>query len=459
MDTPDIQQIVQSLEGRNAPSSVAEVHPADIAAALLDLDVGARRLILALLSDAKAAQVLSEADDRTQEELLELLDLPRLTRLVIEMDPDDAVDLLENLPEQTRGAVMGHLDEETRRDVDMLGGYEPESAGGIMTSEVVAVGSNETVGSAMTKLASAEQPEVMGEAFVLDPAGTLVGFVDLKSLLNAQPEDPVATVMDPDVVSIEASADQEEAARLVDRYNLPSLPVVDPAGRLKGVITADDIIDVLAEEASEDMLRLAGTGVVHPTSERILVRLRARAPWLSVTLAGTFLAGMLIEYVEATWFDGGSSGGSNGANEDFKALLYFIPLVGGMAGNVGSQSSTIMVRGFATGEVDPKRPMRVLPGEIIIALFIGLLAGVLAGLAAMVWHEDRAWIGLVVGTALPCAILVAAFAGTLVPFACNLVKVDPAYASGPFLLTLNDIAAYLIYFAVALGLMRALGVG
>ena len=142
----------------------------------------------------------------------------------------------------------------------------------------------------------------------------------------------------------------------------------------------------------------------------------------------------------------------------FRSLLYFIPLIGGMAGNVGSQSSTIMVRGFATGEVDPRRPTRVLGGEMILAVIIGLLSGLLVGLATTIVYHDTWWLGLVVGIALPCAICVAALAGTLVPFFCQAIKVDPAYASGPFLLTMNDIAAYVIYFAVAIGLMRTLGV-
>lgn len=454
MESPDIQQIVASLGNQDMGRSVGEVHPADIAAAMVDMDERTRRLVLALLSDEKAAEVLSEADDHTQEELLTLLDLGRLARLVGEMDPDDAVDVLEQVPEDTRPALLAQLDEETRRDVSLLGRYAPQSAGGIMTTEVVAVGANETVSSALGKLRDAEQVEAMGDTFVVDPAGTLVGQVDIKQLLNARPDQPVGEVMDDDLVSIDVGADQEEAARIVDRYHLTSLPVVDAAGRLKGVITADDIIDVLAEEASEDMLRLAGTGVVHPTSERIGTRLMARAPWLSVTLVGTFFAGLLIEHVEGTWFsDGGIL-----ADSHFKTLLYFIPLIGGMAGNVGSQSSTIMVRGFATGELDPLRPMRVLPGEVAIAAIIGVLSGVLVGVATTLWHADRAWMGLVVGLALPCAITMAALVGTLVPFFCHRVKVDPAYASGPFLLTLNDIGAYLIYFSVALGLMAALGV-
>ncbi|MFT7464270.1 MAG: magnesium transporter [Pseudohongiellaceae bacterium] len=459
MDSPELQKLVDNLE--EAKSSqylgpVGEVHAADIASALLDVDPPAQALLLAVLDDEKASEVLALAEEPLLESLLERLDVGRLVHLLDIMDPDDAADVLEHLPDQARSEVLAQLNEPTRRSVTLLGAFEPDSAGGVMTTEVVAVGSNETVSSALGKLAEAEQPEAMGVAYVVDPVGSLVGSVDLKALLNAAGEIKVASVMETDVVSIEAEADQEDAARLMDHYHITTLPVVDGSGALLGVITADDIIDVLAEEASEDMLRLAGTGVTHPTAERLLTRLLARAPWLSVTLIGTFFAGMLIEWVESSWFELPALDGLGG---DFKSLLYFIPLIGGMAGNVGSQSSTIMVRGFATGEVDPTRPSRVLPGELILALAIGLMSGVAVGCATALVYSEQRWLGLVVGVALPCAVFVAGLAGTLVPFACHRFKVDPAYASGPFLLTMNDIASYLIYFSVAIAIMNGLEVG
>lgn len=461
MVAPDLQKLLENLESTETPptrNTVEEVRAADIAHALTDMEDEAVLLIFSLLGDEKAAAVLAEADENTQEDLLESLGAPRVARLLNAMDPDDAADLIELVPLEIRLPILSGLDEETRRVVRMLGEYEPESAGGIMTTEVVAVGSNETVQSVLGKMRDAEQPEAMANAFVVDPAGTLVGLVDLKSLLSAGPTDTVAGIMNADVISIRVDADQEEAARLVEHYDLASVPVVDAADRLKGVITLDDIIEVMDEEASEDMLRLAGTGVTHPTTETVMRRLVARAPWLSVTLAGTFFAGLIIEYVERTWFP--SALGALGGNATrFQTLLYFIPLIGGMAGNVGSQSSTIMVRGFATGEVDPTRPMRVLRGELVLALIIGLISGVLVGVATRMLHPDMPNLGLIVGVALPCAILVAALAGTLIPFACHAVKVDPAYAGGPFLLTMNDIAAYLIYFAVAINLQEALGGG
>jgi magnesium transporter len=459
MDSPEFQDLVDSLEEAQSAQNlgaVGEIHPADIASALLDLAPPAQSLFFALLDDRKAAEVLAEVEDPVIEILLEGLDSARLVRLLDHMEPDDAADVLEQLPENSRASVLSQLDEQTRRSVTLLSAYKPDSAGGVMTTEVVAVGSNETVASALGKLRDAEQTEAMSVTFVVDPAGSLVGLVDLKHLLNAEPEVTVAGVMERDVVSIEAEADQEDAARLMEHYHITLLPVVDVAGRLKGLITADDIIEVLAEEASEDMLRMAGTGVTHPTAERLRTRLLARAPWLSVTLVGTFFAGMLIEWVEKTWF---ATGVASSMTPEFKSLLYFIPLIGGMAGNVGSQSSTIMVRGFATGEVDPKRPGKVLSGELILALAIGLFSGLVVGIATALVHSDQQWLGLVVGVALPCAILVAGLAGTLVPFACQACKVDPAYASGPFLLTLNDIAAYLIYFAVAVNIMSSLGIG
>lgn len=453
MDSPDIQTLLASLEGAShADVSLPEVYPADIAASLAHQDEDTLRLIFQLLDDERAAQVLSHCDENVQEQMLATLGQPRLVRLFIEMDPDDAADVLAVASEELRAGLLAELDDETRRDVAMLGEYEPESAGGIMTTDYVSVASNESVSAALAKVVGDDSHDTIDAVFVVDPAGTLVGIADMRALLSADPGDPVGEVMSADVISIALEEDQEEAARLVDRYDITSLPVVDTTGRLKGVITVDDIIDVLEEEASEDMLRLAGTGVTHPTSEPVMRRLRARAPWLSVTLAGTFLAAMLIEYVEATWF-----GVAEGAGDaSFRALLYYIPLIGGMAGNVGSQSSTIMVRGFATGEVDPTKPMRVLRGEILLALMIGVAAGLIVGFGVAAFHSDAQWLGAVVGLALPCAILVAALAGTLVPFACHAVGVDPAYAGGPFLLTLNDIAAFLIYFAVAIQLMRFL---
>jgi magnesium transporter len=457
MDSPDLRKILQSIESGEAPrgsQGVSEARSADIAQALSDLDEDAILLIFSLLDDVRAAEVLAETDENTQEDVLESLDVGRISRLLSAMDPDDAADLLCLAPEQSQPRIVEGLDEDTRRAVDLLVKYEPESAGGIMTTEVVAVGSNETVQSVLTKMREAEQPEAMASAFVVDPGGALVGVVDLHALLNADPSQTVDEVMDPDVISVPVDEDQEEAARLAEHYDLASLPVVDAADHLKGVITLDDIIDVLGEEATEDMLRLAGTGVTHPTTEALLTRLLARAPWLSVTLVGSFSAGLIIEYVQQTWF----AAEADGVLGVFKSLIYFIPLIGGMAGNVGSQSSTIMVRGFATGEVDPRRPMKVLGGELRLAIVIGLIAGPLVGLAAGIVHADDPWLGWVVGVALPCVIFMAALSGTLIPFACHRVRVDPAYASGPFLQTMNDISAYLIYFTVAILLMGALDV-
>ncbi|GJM21923.1 MAG: magnesium transporter MgtE [Planctomycetota bacterium] len=456
MDNPDIQKLLASLDRPDAdPARAAsgEVFAADIAASLPHMDEPTQLLIFQLLDDIKAAEVLAHADENVQAIVLGSLDQERLTRLFIEMEPDDAADLLAVAPDEARDGMLAELDDDARRSVAMLGEYEPESAGGIMTTDVVTVSSNSATDAALAKIGDDENSESMDSVFVVDNSGALVGVADVKSLLKAESPQTVGDVMSADVISIRADEDQEEAARLVDRYDITALPVVDDAGRLKGVITVDDIIDVLEEEASEDMLRLAGTGVTHPTSEPVLRRLRARAPWLAVTLAGTFVAALLIEYVERTWFEVGEGGDAN-----FRALLYFIPLIGGMAGNVGSQSSTIMVRGFATGEVDPTRPMRVLRGELLLALLIGALSALLVGCGVALAHADSAWLGWAVGLALPCAIFVAALVGTLVPFACHRVGVDPAYAGGPFLLTLNDIAAFLIYFAVAIQLMKFLGI-
>ncbi len=455
MTHPDIERLVENLESLAPRGDLAvdEVRAADIAQALTDMDEQAKVLIISLLSDEKAADVLAETDEHSIEVLLAHISAERLIRLMGWMAPDDAADLLGLVPRERRGALLAGLEEDQRRSVSTLGDHPPESAGGIMTTEVIAVGSNEKIASALRKVGTAEEPEAINTVYVVDPAGTLVGVAPLTRLLTADPALPMHRVMDPDVISVEVDADQEEAARIVDHYHLPSIPVVDAAHRLQGVITVDDVIDVIGEEASEDMLRLAGTNVLHPTSEPTLKRLRARAPWLTVTLLGTFLASLLIEHIEKTYFHSGAEVGGT-----FSMLLYFIPLIGGMAGNVGTQSSTIMVRGFATGEVDPRRPMRVLRGELVLAVLIGLLAGVLVGILAGLAFTEEPMLGWIVGVALFCSVIVAAFAGTLIPFACHAIHVDPAYAGGPFLLTLNDLSAFVIYFTVALLLLNAFGV-
>ncbi len=456
MTKEDIERLVESLEGLPPGGAlpvgtmgVEEVRAEDIADVLSDVDEATKVLIVSLLSDEKAAEVLVETDENTSQTVLEHMSQQRMVRLLDLMDPDDAADVIELAPDDLQAGVLAGLEEEQQRSVRALHEYPPQSAGGIMTTEVIAAGSQDTVAATLEVVGEAEQPEASTAVFVTDAAGTLVGVVALQDLLGADPQAEVQSVMDPDVISVPLEADQEEAARQVERYNLASLPVVDAAGRLKGVITLDDVIDVLAEEASEDMLRLAGTSVLHPTTEPILRRLRARAPWLAITLAGTFFAGLMLEAIELKWF------GGTGTTSYFSALLYFVPLIAGMAGNVGTQSSTIMVRGFATGEVDPTRPLRVLRGELILAVMIGVMAGIVVGAATTLFFSVDG-LGLVVGLALPASILTAALAGTLIPFFCHSIKVDPAYAGGPFLLTLNDLAAIAIYFGVALALKDVL---
>lgn len=456
MERPDLLKLIEGLQSQPSAQAEhrAEVHPADIASALPGVSEAAQVLILSLLDDARAAEVLAEADEPTREQLVERIAVDRIARLVNEMDPDDAADLLAVAPEEIRATLMAGLEEDKRRSVRTLGAFDPESAGGIMTTEVVAVASNESVRSALRQVNEAEQAETISAVYVVDPAGTLVGEVRLKDLLGADPDQRVGEYMRPDVISVLPDADQEEAARLVEHYRLASMPVVDAAGRLRGVITVDDIIDVIDEEASEDVLRLAGTSAVHPTNQPILRRFMARSPWLAITLTGTFAASLVLEFIERTWFGPALSS----VPSNFKLLLYFIPMIGGMAGNVGSQSSAVMVRGFATGEVDTRRPMRVLPAELLLGVMIGVTAGVVIYFVLLLAHPDQRWLALVVGAALPCAISMAALSGTLIPFLCERIHVDPAYASGPFLQTMNDLTGYIIYFAVAIALMDSLGV-
>lgn len=452
-----VQKIVDQLSEASPPTTrIRDVHAADIALALSKLDEDVQLLVLALLDDEKAAEVLTETDEPTLERLLERLPTSRLCALLDQMAPDDAADIIDVVPEERRAKVIAGLEEGQRHSVRTLGEYAPESAGGIMTTDVVAVGANETVRAALVKLRTAEEPDEITSLFVVDPAGTLVGAIQLVDLLNAERDAQVGAIMETDVISVPLDADQEEVARLVEHYRLRAVPVVDAARRLKGVVTIDDVLDVVDEEVTEDMLRLAGTSVAYPTSETLRARLVGRAPWLAITLLGSFGAGLMIETIERRWFGGLAV---PAVETDFKALLYFIPMIGSMAGNVGTQSCTVMIRGFATGSVDPERPMRVLPAELMLALTIGVVSGLVVGPLIALFQPEHRWLGLVVGASLPCAIFAGAVTGTLIPFLCHRIRVDPAYAGGPFLSTMNDLSGYVVYFSVALGLMHALAVG
>jgi magnesium transporter len=410
---------------------------------------------------------MAELDDVFAIEILRDLEPERIATILNNLPPDEGADVIAMSEEEEQPEILDRVDDELADQIRDLATYEPESAGGIMTSHFFSVEGTEQIRAVLLKVKTSDEAETINYIYIVDEAGRLDGVASVRELLQGGLNQAIQEIMERDVISVPLAMDQEEVFRTANKYHFSSLPVVDGDGTLKGIVTFDDLMEVIEEESSEDMYRMAGEVALHPTQQPIWKRIMARFPWLMVTLAGTFFAAGIIRIFEAVWkqnaelavhasfWDKLSAAFTKiEPDETWTFLICFLPMIGGMAGNVGLQSSTVMVRGFATGEVAPEFFLRILFKELIIAAVIGIISGLIIGAAIAGIYENGDHMGFVVGLSLFTAIFSAAFLGTLTPFLCQSVKVDPAYASGPLLTTLNDIFGFLIYFGIAGLLLR-----
>lgn len=409
--------------------------PADIAEIVSDLPAEQQLVVLRSLNPEEAAEVIGEAPEWVQRDLLlNLLTRHEITGILNEMAPDEGADLVALLPATVSERALQSLEPEQAKAIRALSLHDPETAGGIMTTEFVTVAPELTAGEALERLRTSLDLESISNVYVVDGDLRLLGVLSMRDILESAPEALVSDIMIHDVVSARVGDDQEDASRLLDRYDLASLPVLDDRGRLRGVITADDAMDVLEEEAEEDIAFLAGSGVVS-VRDPVRRHLAYRLPWLLITLGGGVAAAFLVLHFKPT-LDG------------IPELAIFMPVMAGMAGNVGIQSSTVMVRGFATGEMVMSIAISTLFRQVLVGLSVGAICGLLTGLIAwLVTGEVR--MGIAVSTSMVVGITSAAVIGTMLPMACQRFGVDPAVASGPFVTTMNDLVGLLIYFTVA----------
>lgn len=415
-----------------------ELHPEDIAEFLEDLSNDQKHYVFSLLDAETAAAVLEQLDLPDQSVLLRDLDERKATEILEEMSSDDIADLIADLPQEQAVDILGLMQEEEAADVQELLAYLEDSAGGIMTTEFIALRERITVAEAIETLRRlAPDAETIYYLYVINDKEELVGVLSLRDLITGQPDTPISELMERKVISVRAQTDQEEVARVVAKYDLLALPVVDDENRLLGIVTVDDVIDVIEEEATEDIYRMAGTAVPEAEGliDGILKRAKGRLPWLLGLLLGEMVAANVIEGFKETL-------------QSVVVLAYFIPVLIGMGGNVGTQSLAIAVRGLATGELETRKLRSALARELKVGLVLGLGSGVAVFLVVMAWQRLPA-IGLIVGVAMVLALVSAAFLGTLVPFVLHRFGVDPAVASGPFVTTLMDILGLLIYFVTA----------
>ncbi|MFN2444255.1 MAG: magnesium transporter [Vicinamibacterales bacterium] len=418
-------------------------HPADLAQVLGSLNDGERQAVFAVLIERNprlAMETVSEMGPEPGAQLLTNRSAEEISKLLQEIPSDDAVALVDYLPEELSREVLELMRRRESGQVETLLEYGEQTAGRIMNPRVFALGEDLTVGEAITALQGARDVEMVFYLYVGDDRRHLVGVTSLRRLLLVAPETPLKRIMTPDVISVRVDTDQEEVARLVASYNLLAVPVVDEENKLVGVITVDDVIDVIKDEATEDLLRLAGVSGDERVATPPFEALRKRLPWLGVNLVTAFLAASVVALFEGTI-------------SQVTALAVFMPIVAGMGGNAATQTLTVVVRGIALGELSWANSRKALWKESVIGLGNGVILGIVAAVIAWTTRGDP-MIGLLLGMAMVCNMFVAATAGTLVPLGLKALKVDPALASSVFITTFTDVVGFASFLGFATIFLR-----
>jgi magnesium transporter len=415
--------------------AIGELHPADLADVVEHLEDDERLSIFQILPPGVASEVLIEISTPIQESLTHELDDRALSHILNELNSDDAADIFSHLPQERAESMLGLVQPEVAEELKKLIRYETDTAGGIMALEFVSVSANSTIREAIETIRKKrEEVENLYYVWVVDDSGKLVGVVSIKDLVLEPRDKKIGDIMNPDVISVDANTDQEEVARIVRQYDLVNVPVVNGHHRLIGRITHDDIIDVIEEEASEDISLMGGVIDQEIAEESALKMSRARLPWLLLGLLGGVLSAFVISHFHTSI-------------EKILALSFFIPVIMGMGGNTGTQAATVVIRGLATGDISIVRTGKRLLTELWVALINGVLCGVLLGLIVALWLSDR-HLGLGVGLSLISVILFSGSFGAFVPFALKKFNIDPALAAGPFITTSNDILGLVIYLTM-----------
>ncbi len=443
-----LEELIEALDQKDKPrlkELFDELHSYDKAQFLMDLTPEQRKMFKHF-SDEDLAEILEELEYDEQRILIEELGMQRTAEILEEMASDEAADLLGELEDNETAEIFALMDDQEEVDIRRLMQYEEDTAGGLMTDEFITIPDTYTAEDILNKLRNlAPKAETAYYLYVTDPHLNLRGVLSLRELIVAEPETKVEEIMSERVVSVPVEMDQEEVAEIMEKYDFLALPVVKEE-KIVGIITIDDVIDVLQEETSEDIYRLGGLSGseadLRESSTSSLQSAKKRIPWLAGLLLVGIMAGTIIEQFEATL-------------EAVAVLAVFIPMMTGMAGNTGTQSLTVVVRGLTLGEFEGKGIFQVIRREAGVGIFIGLANGIVISIIAMVW-QGSAMLGAVIGVSLLITLFVATLAGTVIPLLIDKLKIDPAVASGPFITTVNDLIGLTIYFSIATYFMEQL---
>ncbi|WP_078435181.1 magnesium transporter [Metabacillus halosaccharovorans] len=444
----EVEALLTSLSDKNMDefrSIFLEQHPYDQANVFIKLDLDQRNTVYQYLSPEEMAALFEniEDEDGQYETYLSEMDPTFAAQMLAQMYADDAVDVLNELNKDQVASYLTIMDDDAAEEIRELLHYEEYTAGSIMTTEYISIHAHQTVHSAMQILKQeAPNAETIYYVFVIDEDEKLAGVISLRDLIISDSDTMISEIMSERVYSVSVAEDQEEVARKMKDYNFLALPVVDFQGHLLGIITVDDIVDVIDEEASDDYSKLAAVSDVGSTDRNPFSAAKKRLPWLIILLfLGMFTASLIGRFEETL--------------DKVAILAVFIPLIAGMAGNTGTQALAVAVRRISLGDTENQSLSKMVFKEAGTGLITGTICGIVVALTVFIW-KGTLFLGILVGVSILATLTVATISGAFIPLIMHKLKVDPAVASGPFITTINDIISILIYFGMATLFMQYL---
>ncbi len=438
---PEIKELIASKKKRTIRKVTSYFEPADIAEAWSELSLKEQLVLFNAVDTKFAADIFEFLKEDQMIELLNSLKIEKKKDILNEISPDDRTDLFASLPREETDKLIPLLDEEEQIRARELLAYKENTAGGLMTTDYITISEDVKVGNALRELRDkARDIDFIQNIYVVDKVNRLKGIIPLKDLLTTSPQRKVNRVMETPFISVSLDMDQEDVAHTFEKYDVPSLPVLDKLGRMKGVITVDDVLDVIEEEASEDIYHFGAAGVTDEYLSANPLRVaEKRVIWLIILALAGFISGSVLEHYSFLL-------------SSIITLSFFIPILMNTSGSAGTQAATVVVRGIATGEIKLSDIWRVIRKEFLIGILMGIIAGLITALRAIILQGDI-MLGFTVAIAMIAAIIIATSLGGILPILFKKLGVDPALMSGPLIATILDTTTLLIYFNITMLLL------
>ena len=434
--TPLCKEALLNCEIDHLKDVLQSAYAIDVAYALEDFMDEEIMALYEKLDDEHMALILEQAHEEIQERLVTILGLTNLLNIFNHMSKDDMADIVGNMPINIRKDILKMMKTRDTKEIENLLLYHEETAGGRMTTEYIALSINFTVAEALGKIkAIAPKTEVIEIVFVVNNNNELVGSVDLRDILTFPDNTLLSEITEYNIITVAPEMDQEEVSFLVSKYDLKAIPVVNRKNSLLGIITVDDIIDVMVEEQTEDILKMGGVHVDESATNTVWKSIRMRLPWLCLNLFTAFFASFTVSAFEGTI-------------AQVTALAASMPIIAGLGGNAGNQTLSLIIRSITLGEISLKKDWKLVFKETGVGLFNGLCVGFVAGTVLMIQHQNI-YLGLIVLMAMTCNLVVAGISGFLIPLILKSIKVDPALASSIFLTTTTDVFGFFIFLSLA----------